>query len=114
MNSDRLLGLYHFCNLYHSGQWSRLYKLSCKIAKVYKPSFSEEYSTVLSRPGYEEAKDVFRRLVQGETKDYGTGYHECNGCAREVMCENAISAIVLCDSCVGEGYEEDYASSSVE
>ncbi len=31
MNPDFAFGLYVFCMDYHSGQWSRLYRIMCKL-----------------------------------------------------------------------------------
>jgi len=31
MNSDRLIGLAYVCERFHSGQWSRGYRLFCRI-----------------------------------------------------------------------------------
>ncbi len=31
MNPERLIGLAHACNLFHSGQWSRGYRLLSRI-----------------------------------------------------------------------------------
>jgi len=31
MNSERLIGLAHVCERFHSGQWSRGYRLLCRI-----------------------------------------------------------------------------------
>ncbi len=31
MNSERLIGLAYTCERFHSGQWSRGYRLLCKI-----------------------------------------------------------------------------------
>ena len=39
MDFDRLLGLLYVCNHYHEGQWSRLYRLSCKIEWHYRVKY---------------------------------------------------------------------------
>ena len=33
MTDEKLRGIYWFCADYHDGQWSRLYRLSCKIGR---------------------------------------------------------------------------------
>ena len=71
MSYEKLLALYHFCNQYHSGQWSRLYRLSCKIGKLIRPAHSEEYSAILESPGYEESRAFYDTLVSNyEAKRY--------------------------------------------
>jgi hypothetical protein len=105
MNYQRLLALYHFCNLYHSGRSSRLYALGCKVSKHFTPTRAEEYPEVLSRPGYETALKIYLRLVKGEIKYDCSGIHNCNQCGYPTMSSKAESAIVVCDDCLSGDYE---------
>ncbi len=62
MNYQRLLAVYHYCTLYHGGQFSREYRLLCKVQRLFRPSQSEEYPETLLSEGNEEAFDIFTRL----------------------------------------------------
>ena len=68
MSPDTLLGVYHFCNLYHGGQWSREYRILCRVMKVFRPSHSEEFVSVLLKDGYEVARTVFESLVRSHMR----------------------------------------------
>lgn len=52
MNPDRLIGLAHVCNLFHSGQWSRGYRLLSRIR--WEPRGSAE--KLLPRDEWSEAR----------------------------------------------------------
>lgn len=62
MSGERLLGVYHYCNLHHTGQFSREYRVLCRVMKVFTPARSEESVDVLLKPGYEESLRVYEAL----------------------------------------------------
>ena len=62
LNPDLYDALYWFTADYHSGQWSRGYRLLCRVSRVFKPS------PLASGPDGEEAQMIYDHLV-GE---YGT------------------------------------------
>lgn len=53
MNADRLIGLAHVCALFHSGQWSRGYRLMCRIR--WEPR-TDNASRLLPRDEWTEAR----------------------------------------------------------
>ena len=53
MNTDRLIGLAHVCARWHGGQWSREYRLLCRID--WRPS-SDDSNRLLPREDYAEAR----------------------------------------------------------
>lgn len=53
MNPDRLIGLAHVCNHWHSGQWSKGYRLMCRIK--WEPR-SDNASKLLPRDEYADAR----------------------------------------------------------
>jgi hypothetical protein len=100
MNTDKLLALYHFCNLYHGGQFTRLYRLGCKVSEVFTPSHSEEFVSILNKEGYEEARRIFLLLTKNELGRLEcSGVYDCSecGCAAEGL--ESESAIILCSEC---------------
>lgn len=54
MNSERLIGLAHVATRWHSGQWSRGYRLACKIR--WQPN-GDNASRLLPRDEFREARD---------------------------------------------------------
>jgi len=54
MNHERLFGLDYVCRRWHSGQWSRGYRLICKIDASHGTSQSER---LLPRDEWREARD---------------------------------------------------------
>lgn len=100
MNQQKLLALYHFCNLYHDGQFSRLYRLGCKVSQTFTPSREEEYVSILNREGYEEAKYIFLLLTKDAlgSKD-ASGYFDCSECGELTVGMESESAIILCQEC---------------
>ncbi len=63
MSPDKLLAVFHFCNGYHSGQWSREYRLLCRVMRVFVPARSEVYLEILDQPGYETAREYYQQLL---------------------------------------------------
>jgi hypothetical protein len=53
MDGDRKIGLAYACERYHSGQWSRGYRLLCRIA--FRPG-SDRASRLLPRSDWESAR----------------------------------------------------------
>lgn len=50
--------LYVLCMDYHSGQWSRGYRLLCRIARRYNPRLADGYLTEL------RAGDLYANLAE--------------------------------------------------
>ncbi len=53
MNSDRLIGLAHVCARMHGGQWSRGYRLLCRIR--WEPR-TDRAAALLPREDWEQAR----------------------------------------------------------
>lgn len=106
MSFDRLLALYHYCNQWHSGQWSREYALLSRITSSgFRPSRSEEYLSVLGKEGYEEAGQIYTRLVkahQHQTGDISGGYVSCACCGMPTICDCILAdnGIEMCSECI--------------
>jgi hypothetical protein len=41
MSFDKVAALYVFCANYHTGQWSKLYKLMSRIVRQYRPHLTD-------------------------------------------------------------------------
>jgi hypothetical protein len=64
MSNDRMFGLDYVCRRFHSGQWSRGYRLICKIDASHATSQSER---LLPRDEWREAREWaahYTRLVR--------------------------------------------------
>ena len=53
MNADRLIGLAYVCTRWHGGQWSRGYRLLCRIR--WQPG-TDRASRLLPRDDWSEAR----------------------------------------------------------
>lgn len=62
MNYQRLLGLYHYCMNYHTGQSSREYKLLCKVQRSVAFSGSHQLLDCLLDVENQEAGRLYERL----------------------------------------------------
>jgi hypothetical protein len=51
--------LYLFCCRYHSGQWSRGYRILSRLSRVYSPGLSIRSNRFESS----EQRDIYRRLL---------------------------------------------------
>jgi hypothetical protein len=56
---DIVSAYYAYAVDYHSGQWSSLYKMICRISKYYRPGMSNNGYDSLS----ENAQAIYDRLV---------------------------------------------------
>lgn len=60
-----LLALYHYCTGYHSGMWSREYRLLCRVMRVFRSrSHSEEYASCLLDDENAQALEIYTTLVK--------------------------------------------------
>lgn len=71
MKPDFLFALYVFCADYHSGQWSRLYRLSCRLASQYRVRLSDNAWREIRDGGDEwyEAHEFYNELVARYAND---------------------------------------------
>lgn len=99
MNIDRCLAVYHFASIYHGGQSSREYRLLSRVSRVFRPSRSEEFVSVLCTPGYEDARAIFVKLVRASGVE-GSGYHDCRCCGLPTVCDDAEAMVAMCDDCI--------------
>jgi hypothetical protein len=103
MNQQRLLALYHFCNMWHGGQWSREYALGCKVSRLFRPARSEEYLDCLALPDNVEAREIYVRLARGYhvRPQSDSGYVSCVCCGHAVVVDHigAESGVTMCDDC---------------
>lgn len=56
MRENLIEALYYFCSDYHSGQWSRGYRILCRVSRIFKPPLSNSMS--------EEAEPIYHLLVE--------------------------------------------------
>ena len=56
MNIDRLFGLLYVCNHYHSGQWSRLHRLGCRLEQHYGVGYGLSAFELANRDEWREAR----------------------------------------------------------
>lgn len=61
----RLYALYHLCIRWHSGQWSRGYKISCQIQQCFLRLSGKMFYPTLSNKSYN-----FRLMVQKEYRKF--------------------------------------------
>jgi hypothetical protein len=55
MSIELAEALYYFCEDYHSGQWSRGYRILCRVSRIFKPGILHSMS--------EEAEPIYHELV---------------------------------------------------
>lgn len=60
MESDKLIGLAYALSLYHNGQWSKEYRLLCKIN--WQPKGQSEY--LLPREEWENARKYAAHYIK--------------------------------------------------
>jgi hypothetical protein len=66
MSFDKIAGTYVYCMDYHSGQWSREYRIMCKLENQYQLKLSD--SCILAIQGkrksecFDGAREVYVRL----------------------------------------------------
>ena len=65
MSFDKLAAIYVFCANYHSGQWSRLYRLMCRISATLSDNAWEAIQDGTGRAAedWEDAREVYLTLV---------------------------------------------------
>lgn len=68
MSIDKLAGIYVYCMDYHSGQWSREYRILSRIVGQYKLRLTDSAIRQISEPIDEEcewieAAEVYQTLV---------------------------------------------------
>ncbi len=104
MSPDKLLALHHFCTAWHAGQFSREYRIGCRVSKVFTPSRSEEFIAILAKPDYEQAREYYVALVKSTQGDDGSGYVDCVECGMPVVVDDmrAERSCTACDDCKGE------------
>ena len=77
MNPDFVFALHVFCMDYHSGQWSRLYRLGCRIDTRYRPCLSDRAYAAIRHGGkrtdphdeWMEARVFYRQLKRKYAND---------------------------------------------
>lgn len=75
MNPDFTFALYVFCMDYHSGQWSRLYRILSKLGSQYRVSLRDSHIAAIRRgkddPGneLETARTYYRELKRKYAHD---------------------------------------------
>lgn len=75
MNHDFAFGLYVFCMDYHTGQWSRLYRILSKLSTQYRVSLRDNHIAAIRRgkddPGneWEQARTYYRELKRKYAND---------------------------------------------
>lgn len=68
MNPDFTFALYVFCMDYHSGQWSRLYRILSKLGSQYRVSLGDSAIAAIRRGKddphgeWEQARVYYRQL----------------------------------------------------
>lgn len=58
LNFDRVEAFYWFCVDYHRGQFSKEYRLMCKLSRIFTPS------RLSNGPSSEEALDIYVSLCE--------------------------------------------------
>jgi len=101
MSPEKLLALYHFCTAWHGGQWSREYRIGCRVSKVFTPARREEYLAVLSESEYSESRDYYLQLVKSTQGEGTSGYATCTCCSHAFMVDDtrAENGVTMCDDC---------------
>jgi hypothetical protein len=94
-----MLGVYAYCRDWHGGQWSREYRIMCRIGERVRFSRIEEYTACLATEGYEKARDVYMRLVESQQGKEGSGYIACACCAYEIVENLSAEGVTYCDDC---------------
>jgi hypothetical protein len=56
MDMNRLFGLLYVCHHYHSGQWSRLYRLGCRLEQHYGVGYGSSGFELSHRGEWSEAR----------------------------------------------------------
>lgn len=110
MNYQTILGLYHFCNSWHGGQFSREYRIMCRLR--FTPRGREEYLECLATAENADAREVYlhfarQALDNAEARRDAvrfptSGYTSCVCCGHAVVVDDcqAESGVTMCDECV--------------
>lgn len=91
---QRLLALFHYCSLYHSGKNSREYAVLSRVTGKYgfRPSGSEEYAECLTDDDNFVAREIFLALggsYADFSDDVPDGYESCPHCGFDHSHEQA-------------------------
>ena len=68
MNSERLIGLAYACTLFHSGQWSRGYRLLSRIRWVPR---TDSQARLQPKEEFEEARDWAAHYIRRARNEPG-------------------------------------------
>ena len=107
MNYETMLGVFHFCMAWHGGQWSREYRVMCRLfPKIINPRGREEYASVLAMPEYESGRAIYIALVKDmkEHRKRGvtSGYIDCCCCGDPMIVDDtdAEGGVTMCEACL--------------
>jgi len=70
MSFDKLAGIYVYCMNYHTGQWSRLYRIMSRISGFYKLRLKDSIIHAIEDKecdpynDYSIARDIYETLIK--------------------------------------------------